>query len=324
MAGMGVGSSGAPTDRMEDSPSGASTRGPHRLSAVRVCERKWAFRYHWDFRPPARADKDWRLGGTLIHLCLAYYYASRMPVETQPHWFKVKDLYQALKDEGQGRDHVIESAKASLAAYMQEYAADDIRPMWIEKEWTAKLGELDPGGPWPELDDEEVTCRSDLVYELTRSGFGNIMDHKSFGVSKTRRDGTLVKWSPDGEFSLNWQILVNLQIVRAELLRMGRDPTWLRGFVIQRCTRNSPYVFDRNVVPISQAAYSYTPRLLRKAVKMELDLMARIEAGDAPDPNYDACYGKYGPCDYIDVCRAATDEQAKAVLLRDFERKISV
>jgi hypothetical protein len=79
----------------EDSPSGASLRGSHRLAAVDVCERLWALRYHWYFRPAW--DTPYRLGGTLIHTAYQYWYASMMA--EAPGWFKKQSLVDRVQEQ---------------------------------------------------------------------------------------------------------------------------------------------------------------------------------------------------------------------------------
>ena len=281
-----------------ESPGGASLRGPHRLIAVDTCQRAWKWRYYDYIR--GHKDNPWRLGGTLLHTCYEYFYASMM--DEKPAWFHQEDLYAKLEKQGRGYPELIEMAKANLAEYMEWYADDrhNLKPLHIEKDFWATLGELDPGGPWPELDDEVVTCRSDLVYESDAGIW--ILDYKTFGASKVnRRTGRLFKWKPDGEFHLNFQVMMNLHILRQPRY-FGAS---LNGFVIQRSTRQAPFDFDRHPLTIPTLAYQETPRNIRRLVKKEHETMAMVARGEDPPASLGyACIGRYGYCDYRDAREA--------------------
>lgn len=308
----------------EDSPSGASLRGPHRLAAAGTCDRMWALRYYWYFRP--RKENPWRLGGTLIHTCMEYFYARIMERQGRcpPEWYFKQTLLDRLHDQVRMSDapHIQREALVAMAiANLQQYASiyeNDqklLRPLYIEEEFSATLGELDPGGPWPELDNEIVTVRSDLVYETER-GYISVMDYKSHGRSKVNpKTGRLRQWNMEtNEYALNFQVLMNLHVLRA---RFGSR---VREFVIQRSTRQEPYDFDRPVLIIPQEAYREAPRTMRELVKHEHEVMQRITAGEKPSPRFHACYGKYGPCDYRSVCLAPNKDEAYKRLYRDFEQ----
>jgi hypothetical protein len=293
----------------EDSPGGASTRGSHRLAAVATCERLWALRYYWFIR--LAKDNPWRLGGTLVHTTREYLFASMMPEHERPAWFYNATLEQRLWEQAGGhaqKTELVNMSMANLADYMQFAQANipNMRPIAIEREEWATLGELDPGGPWPELDPEIVTCRNDLLYQ--DGPWEDVMDFKSHGRSKVNsRTGRLTKWKPDGEYGLNWQALVNLHLTRAR-----RGPM-VRAFVIGRTTRQVTqlgfYDHDHHVLEIPGMAYEETPRQLRRLVKKERDLMHRLDCGGTPEPSYHACYGRFGPCDYRYACMAKNKAQ---------------
>ena len=314
MTGLGAGGSTSVTPEAgHESPTGASRRGPHRLAAIDVCERMWALRYHYNYRKTV--EKPWTMGGTLIHTCYEYYYASLMPDEwRRKHcpWFYQRTLEERLKIQGRDWPDLVDMAKENLSEYMNVYRDEPVTPLYIEREFSARLGEIDPGGPWPELDDEEVTCRTDLVFE-NESGLW-IMDYKSLGRSKCRRDGTLMRWKEDGEYALNWQVLVNLWLVRHEL------GSKVRGFIVQRTTRHKPYDFDRHVLTVPVKAYKETPRQLRYRVHHEREVVRKLEAGERPKASFHACYGRYGPCDYWDACKAPDDASFQAIIASDFDR----
>jgi hypothetical protein len=274
------------------------------LAAILACERMWALRYHWYIRP--KKDNEYRKGGTLQHTGYRYYYANMMEPAARPGWFYQKSMHDSLVEEAEDFQNLIPMAYENTAAYAQFYPNDDryIRPIAIEEEFKATLGELDPDGPWPELNGEVVTCRTDLLF-ADPEGWEWVMDYKSRGRSKVNmRTGRLRPWRTDGgEFTIFWQGNVNLWILRAR-----RGPV-VKGFIIQRSTRQPPHDFDRQVLEIPLMAYNETPRQLRVAVKKECDLIERMDAGELPNPNYSACMGRFGPCDYRYACAAKNKGQ---------------
>jgi len=298
------------TTNASAAPTGASTRGSHRLAAINTCERLWALRYYYFIRPIN--DNEWRLGGTLIHTTREYYYANMLT--TKPAWFYERSLEERLKEQAQRhpkRVALVSMAFGNLRDYIH-YAEENLSGLTvlgIEEEETVTLGELDPGGPWPELDCEIVTCRNDMIY---RRGARKILDYKSHGRSKTNtRTGRLTKWRNDGEHGIDWQAMTNLHLTR---LRRGAD---FSDFVIARTTRQPVkegyYDNDHHTLKIPTMAYEEMPRLLRRAVKKERDLMGRLEAGTPPVPDYAACMTRFGPCDYRYACMA---EKKTAMLSR--------
>lgn len=342
-----------------ESPSGASARGSHRLAAVDTCERLWALRYYWFYRQ--QKDVGWRLGGTLLHTAYQYYYASLLPENERPEWFFKTALRERLEQQARvipepERSKLLEMANNNLVMYMHRYKEDqaNFKPIGIEEEHQATLGEIDPGTtfegateaevasrakavfgtddigyevistagavpvkirarPWPWLDKDIISSRYDLIYE-TPAGIW-IMDYKTHGRSRVNpTTGRLSRWYEDGEYGLNWQVLINLVILRKRL-----GPRVL-GFIIQRSTRQEPYDFDRHVLEIPQLAYDETPRVARELVKHEYDVKARIEAGGRPSPRFHACYGRYGPCDYREVCMLHTREAMLSRLNQSFTR----
>lgn len=298
-----------------------------------------------------RAEKDTRLRGTLIHLAMAYHAASQM--QTKPPWFFEKDLQTALEERGEGLPDGVQRAKEVLSAYrLRTEPLDEGRtPLFVEDEFFAKVGEIDPeihreiadleAKPrdaqteahlahlryLATFDDEEVSCRPDLI-ELERTLLDMeqvwIIDHKSRGKPWGRRKG-LETWKDDGEFLLDWQVQVNLHIVRAPSNRgrLGNRP--VAGFIIQRLTRepdNDGYYYaDRHVLRVPKKAYEAAPRYIRMAVAREAEVRAKVANGIRTAQNFWACQGRYDGCDYRRLCAAANDEQAYKILKTDFKQE---
>lgn len=262
-------------------------------------------------------DPTLRLTGTLVHSCLAYHYASKMPIP--PAWTKERTLQEALEHDAQYASNKDELVRSTLAIYnaFQHFASGDAwHPVAVEEEFRATIGDLDPGGPDSSLDHEVVTCRTDLVVEI--NGELWIVDHKSSGGGYASGNGDrLPKWKHDGEYKLNWQVLMNLQILRAShnVSRLGRR---VKGFIVQRIKQRPPYDFDRHVVQIAQLAYDDAPRTARGFVAAERQILERVQRGEKPLPNYSMCWGRYGACDYHDICGASSKAAQADIIARNF------
>jgi hypothetical protein len=287
---------------------GASQRGPHRLAST-ACERLWALRTVYGIA--AKTEPPTRLMGTLIHTCLAYHFAEMMT--TPPQWARDRTLSDALSQDGEGAPELIRAANDVYAAYRQRFAGDVWLPIAVEEEFAASIGELDPDGPDRTLDHEIVTCRADLVVES--NGDLWIVDHKSTGGTYGDR---LPAWKDDGEYKLSWQIMMNLQILRAprNVERLGGRT--VRGFIIQRIKQRTPFDFDRHVVQVPSKAYASVPRAARELVRAERNILDKIDRGEAPLPNFSMCYGRYGACDLFPLCSASTDAEAHMVMDTQF------
>lgn len=345
-------------------PSGRSTRGSHHIAAFSICEFLGWIKYHLGYSP--KANRPPTLRGTLIHLALAYHYASKMV--PPPPWFHSKDLSTALEEKGAGLPDGIQKAKEVLLAYREQYEAEDLREGWkprfVEEEFAATVGELDrkidtdiemletqtrdAGTDTPlrlelekelarlrhlkTFDDELVTCRTDLIIEKPASPLasstvalegpeGWIVDHKSkakpWGNPRFKPRG-LDKWDDEGEFALDWQVLINLHVLRARSnqQRLGGLP--IKGFIIQRMTREADaegrYHFDRHVLKVSDEAYRQTPRMIREAVAVEDSVRRKTAAGIEAARSFWACYGRYGPCDFRAICKAKNQDEKRDIL----------
>ena len=288
----------------EIGPAGASTRGSHRLAAAGGgCEMQFALHYLMGVSP--RVEPPWRMTGKLVHLALANYYGAKLDAPPDYVNIPLRDQLEAMAPD---QPTEVETALQVLDAYKRWSAGESWRPVYVEEEFRATLGELDPGGPNPELDNEVITCRSDLVVE--QNGELLIVDYKcSAGEWGHER---LPRWSDNNEYRIFWQGMINLHILRKRLNKP------VRGFVILRVKRKAPFDFDRNLLQIPQLAYERVPRIAREFVRRELDLVRRVKAGERPVQNFTACHSKYGACDYISLCSASSSAFQQQVLDLDF------
>jgi hypothetical protein len=228
-----------------------------------------------------------------------------------PEWFHKKSLSDALEDDGEGHPELIRVAKEIYEAFKHRFAGDTWKPVSVEEEFEAPIGEIDPGGPDPTLDSEIVTCRTDLVIES--NGDLWIVDHKSTGGGYGGKD-RLETWKDDGEYKMNWQVLMNLHILRAPSNVKKLGGRTIRGFVIQRVKQRPPYDFDRHPISVPALAYQAAPRAAREYVAKERSIFAKIARGEAPSPNFSSCFGRYGKCDYHDLCASSSKQEQQAIM----------
>lgn len=298
----------ASTESSFVSPSGRSSRGSHQLAAALACERLWYLRY--SKRLIGHSEKSFRLAGTLIHLAMAYYYASKMVVK--PQFFLNQDLRSALEEKARGSPALVQRTMEILVSYMTFFVDDPWVPIHIEEEFRARIGDLDEGGPDPSLDGEFISCRPDLIVRMP-DNTNWIVDHKSQGRGYGG-SSRMEKWNVDNEFALNWQILVNLHVVRQHMP--------IQGFIIQRIKREPPYDFDRNIVRVSGAAYGEAPRVARALVARERHIIQQAAMGIPPLPSIGmVCTGRYGNCDYRPVCISDTHEQRLRVIQDEYSEE---
>lgn len=331
------------TGLLAGSPSGASTCGSHELAAWTGCERLGSLRY--GLRARRKSSTPWQIIGTLVHTCLAYHYAALL--KDPPEWYRKVSIHDALTSAAEGQLDQVEKAKQVYLGWYQRYAAagDPWTPVTVEQEYAAKIGELDPDGPFPELNDVVVTCKTDLIFES--NNFLEYADHKCSGGN--RSNGKLEAWKDDGEYRLTGQFFQNLHIIRNHYEKEGR---YVLGARVQRLKRELPFDFDRPPrLRMPLQAYQIAARGIRMKAKRRLDVRKKlidkgyvlpdISGNAAPiaidegwreqvirvltdatiDANFDACFGRYGPCDYADLCaadgRTIEDIQERQRLLLD-------
>lgn len=314
-------------------PSGRSTRGSHQLAAALTGERYWWLKYEQKYM--LVRDKPFRLRGTLIHLCMQYHYGAQL--RQQPSWFYEQTLDQALEEKGRGHPGDVLVSKRLLEQYRTTYTVEPWTPFAIEEEFSATIGELDPGGPDPSLDGEVVTCRPDLLvlalHDVTRQPYLDVFDYKSAGKNwefadgKWRIRGGLEPWKDDGgPYRIPWQPLVYLHILRAPSNAAKLEHMNVRGFWIQRLTREPDrfgrHHFDRHLLTIPRVAYEETPRVMRAAVARERYIRDNAAKGIKPMPCTYACRTPFGACDFVDVCSAPTPEERLRVLNEDYYRDV--
>lgn len=277
---------------------GASRCGPHTLLSVMSCERHYALR---KFLVPRMEPRN-RLIGTLVHTCLAYRDASKLPIP--PKWFLERSMEEALEKDAHGQHDELKEALRIFRQYSARYAEDPWTPIAIELELEAKISEIYPDAP-EEARDLVVTSRYDRI--VRANGVLLIPDIKTTGGETGAR---LPAWSEHGnEYRSSFQVLLNLHIARTKKNQeiLGG---YVRGYWIQRIKQRLPFDEDRNPVLISKLAYEQCPQDAAAYALRKRDLDARLSRGERPIPNRGACEGRYGKCDFYAICYANSREDA--------------
>ena len=313
---------------IQSGPSGASKRGSHQLAAISQCPRKWYLRYRKGIRETK--DKEFRIAGTLHHDAIAYAYAERIMSHGKyptPSWWDGRSLESILAEHGQGWPVQVQLALEMYEAYQNHWWRSPVPEPWepvaVEEEFQARLGDLGIEGP---LSEEVVTCGTDLIVRNLHTNQLWVCDHKSkgfdpFNRSRVERLEPWVRKSTGGgdheQYTIHWQALVNLYLVR-----LAYPNEVVGGFIINRFSRKKTktghFLFDRHTLHTSPRVYAHAPQVMRYAVQKELDLDGMVAAGGKPEPHYWACHGKYGCCDYIDLCNADDEDQMNDVLSSQF------
>lgn len=251
-------------------PGGPSLCGPHAVASFATCPQLHAFSHELHLRPVI--SKQAAAVGTLLHAGLAYYYASNL--QPWPDWFVYKDGHEAIKVLGADRPDFADLALRMFDGYVAQYTRCNWQPVLVEHQFVVDFD----GMPYSARIDLLVREGNDLV----------LVDHKSIGrISAGMGDG----------YEADWQMLTGL----AQCRTAGYD---VKRVVINAISREMPFPkYQRFIVPILPTAYNR----LAKDIAYHLRQLKAVRA-EFPDPrdrprNGNACVGKYGKCDYFDVCQ---------------------
>lgn len=247
--------------------------GPYHIDTFSQCPQRAAFQYEARLQPVNDTKRDPADIGTLVHVGLAYRYAQMLP--QRPAWMVYPNPYAAIEECGFKRPDLAAEAKRIFAWYEYTYQKDTLRPILVEHQFQAQLG-----------DDLFMTARIDLLAEE----FGQlvVVDHKVKG-KLTKRTGDYA--------STDRQFVTLLALARAS----GFD---IKRVMLNGMTRDFPTPqFRRFPVPVSAQAYE------RLGVDSLYYLRARNEIRNQfPDPmnrprNFSACMTHFGLCPYDPLCR---------------------
>lgn len=307
-----------PDPSTQASASGGSTLGASTLMSSETCGAAFGLRFIYQL-VPASEPPD-RLRGALVHAGVAYHYASRMPVDQQPYWFKAKPLEQELRELGRGEPGVIDEARNATNAFIRWASAisDPWIPVAVERTFSATVKELDPQGSGPE-DDILVEAKLDLVPAVVTGGSLRptastlIVDHKST-ISGTK-EGRLYAWSTSGgRYRTSLASVLYFKIGQIDIPRKLGLPA-PDAFYIQRILSRPPFDVDRNPLALSAVVIDEdVGPATRRHVRNTVELLAQYKAGRPLVRSFVGCFG----CDYVEICHASSASDRDRVLTSKF------
>jgi hypothetical protein len=306
-----------PLPIIQPAPGGSSLSGPHRAMTAAKCEVLLVLGYLKGFRP--KMQKPAPLTGTLMHLHLAYHFGSMC--DEIPPWFGIAPKDAVIEEEARGYPKLIDKADEMYTNWMYYTQHRRIKPVAVEHEFYTTVGLIDPGGPFPELDDQLVTCRTDLLFRGP-DGFLYLNDYKTTAGTYVRstQSRKLGPWRKNNRFRLSLQVALNLLYARHVL----KEP--IKAMFIERILSSEPWTVDMNVVKMGKWIYSKAPRLVRMAKKAEVDIAKRFRENGMRDilPTgmlTGSCASGYGPCEFSDWCCAETVTERRQILQEEFARR---
>ncbi|HEV3059658.1 MAG TPA: hypothetical protein VGY48_15515 [Vicinamibacterales bacterium] len=254
-------------------PGGASLQGPHRIGSFCLCPQLEAFSHELELR--GVVEKEALVIGTLVHVGLAYRYASMLPV--RPEWYVYNDGREAIWICGHENPDLRIEALRIFDAYQAHYAVNTITPVLVEHQFVVEL-DLGDGRKEP------YSCRTDLLG--VENGEYVIFDHKCFR-SISRYTGY--------EYRADRQMLTNLWLARAH----GYD---VKRVVLNTMTKDAQPRFMRYDIPVSHKAFAdlwtdthYWLTRMNETRKQFPDPMNRPKV-------LESCTRKYGRCEYQTLC----------------------
>lgn len=301
---------GEPFEIVDDfDPGGSSKRGPHRRMAASKCDMMLALRYLVHLR--STQANSWTSKGSMFHLYAAYYYARRTP-EAPAWWGRVS--FKAERDKivepfnPKARAEMIEEDRLRFNAYRAWSKGEDLVPLFAERGMAATIAELD--GREDDIGREILTARKDLVARVD----GKLTDVDYKTKAGNRRWDKLEKFD-EAEFPRDRQILENLAISRARF----KEP--IDDFMIRRVKREASFDIADDFVAVDWRAHKGVAARARRTVQTEIRVADRVRQGKKIRENgldSNACFGRFGPCDYFNVCGAQTRDDRLVQIGRNF------
>lgn len=258
---------------------------------------------------------DYLVLGSLVHVLLAYVHARKLAVK--PPWWN-EPIMPQLSRIGAGFPKLIDQALRIAAAYATYWGEDTgWAPETIEHEYSATLGEIRAlYNPYrePLPDDHEVfSCRIDLLVRSNGYLFG--VDYKTTKGS----NGRLPTFNNESEHAMSWQFHLQHAILR---VRLGTE---FRGIIVERILKQEPFVFARDLVPISPVTSWDLSATLSRLAAMETEVeneAALMEGAGAdmevwlPSGNWWNCHSGGRACEYRAACVAEGVDERKSTLVR--------
>lgn len=260
---------------------GASGRGWSSYNVLQQCPQKFYLRYLKKVEQTSRRALEI---GSAFHAFLALYYVNMQLLlagqEEGPH---PSDLRDGLLDIGADPTYTAEAWRLfDVYADHYEGIGDYLEPIAIE----VLASDKETGN----------TCRYDLIAKVTDAAKDKgiipgtyIVEHKT---SSRLDQATCESWALDGE------IIGQLLLYRRAKLakRYGK----IQGVIVNIVVKTKVVKFHREIVVVPNAQVKQQGRDLEVWAAMERMYRAM---GKWPRA-LSHCYGhKYGPCDYVDICK---------------------
>lgn len=280
-------------------------------------ELRYVLRYMRGYR--LAHDKPYRMRGTILHLILAYYYGELMRARglTPPAWLFAQTLEERLAAECSGFAEIVERCLAFRRYYIRAAKNESFEPVAIERQLYIRLGDV------PEIRTEVVKLGLEREVVTMRGDLTALVNGKLVGIDyKSTEEGhdTLPRWSDNIrlDYELGLQMPVTLRS-----LRMAYGEENVRGVAIRRLKASEPFHFDYQPLRIEPHVYEGSAWSMLGHVKRELEVRARVTAGGRPTPCWGHCMGRYGACDYINLCAAPKDQRRDVLASLYTTKKVS-
>lgn len=276
---------GKPLPVIQDTPGGASLRGSHRLSSALQCGRLWwlSQRYSLTLEPRSR------LFGTCFHIRAAFRNASLM--SAPPAWYEPEMEEPRVVDAAVagGRPELAEESRECAEVWYAETKGREEDRLEVEAQYLLTLRELGAVPAGHRLADEVISVRPDMIIRL--NGRVWLIDYKT----QSPRNGAL------GPLAVSYSVGIQA-IMYVAVMRKWYEG--LAGMVIERVSSRPPWTSHRSPIdPPKELADPCTwhPMIVR-AIEREFELSRGTKL--APDGLLTgACFGRYGECDFLDLCR---------------------
>ncbi len=275
--------------------------------------------------------------GSWVHLTIAHHAENQL--ENPQPWAKrpIEDLRQSFMGSftPQQQEEVARRAEPCAQYAIKTWARFGIPNLVAtETQVITTLGQLDPGGPRPDLDNEVVSATFDGIVLDPNSGRWDFEDHKTESgyvqkksrvavpqqqqgwapnASASKPAYALSTWDPKSRFSgksieyeLKWQQVLYKAIAQAAFGKDRVGKMWIR-----RILTNEPYAVERYPLPINDFDTKDASRLARLAVIKEMDVLDRWNdhseipireglgyAGGCQDGRW----GYQGTCEFLPQC----------------------
>jgi len=251
--------------------TGESSRGIHRLLTLMLCPRKFGYRYVLCLNPKIVSRP--LTVGTGVHDCLEAHYREIMDTGKANPRAYLNELDRIKREHA----WCYEDVQYIIEGYFRHYAFERIHVLAVEREYELTI------------EGQTITRRIDLVYE--HQGTARPADHKTASDVQNRSQATQLDaslWTQELVFKARCQEIHGLPY---------------GGFVLNLIPkRGGRGTFSRMPVEFPQKILDDAPASLARWMRVEEKLLASGRSVWQYTQNYNACYGRYGPCDYHLLC----------------------